>query len=83
MTKAEYRKRYRELVRDVSKSLIQYGEAALKSGAIDLPIEDSDWGLPKDVLTAALKRQVAEYAPHNPRGKHARNVKNILICTPL
>jgi len=36
MTKAQFRKKYKELVKRTAKLLEMFGESALKSGAVDL-----------------------------------------------
>ena len=56
MTKTQYRKNYRQLVKQVTAGLREYGEAALKSKAFaleDTPKEEP-FRLPNNVLRAAL-----------------------------
>lgn len=82
MTKKQFRKNYRTLVRNVSANLLRYGEAALKSGAFELSEEAADWGLPKNVLVAGLESQIWEYRPHSERGRDRKQIRNIISCTP-
>jgi hypothetical protein len=75
MTKNQFKKKYRELVKNVSVELIQRGEAALKSGAIEISDFGDDYALPKIVITAALNTATYSYRPHHP--EHKDMVKNL------
>lgn len=60
----------------------KYAEAAIKTGATTLAQAGDDWGFPKNVLVAALKRQTAEHAPTSPYDKNARQIKDIQRSVP-
>jgi hypothetical protein len=81
MTKQEFRKNYRKLCKTCYNMLRTYEDAALKSKAFDLESETSTWGLPKDVITAALDSVKDQYSPHSWDRKGKRRAKNIYLLT--
>ncbi len=84
MTRAQYRKNYRILVRNVTRDLRQFGERALKqSNCIDLTGEMADFRVPKNVLVAALER-IAGPAGYGPlKRTDKKHIKQIRYNTPL
>lgn len=60
--------------------LLAYGEAALKSGAFDLPSEEDSFRLPKNVLTAACADVSEQWSPPL-TSDSKRQVKNIRACS--
>jgi hypothetical protein len=86
MNKATYRKNYTHLVRETTKILKVYGEAALKSGAVDLPSEKALFTLPKNVMCAALRHCQAEWGPSSGSlvaKSNQEEIDNIYRCTNL
>lgn len=65
MTKTEFRKNYRKLVRRTTKMLLAYEQAALDSGAFSLGEARGVYTIPRNVLTAALRDAAAEWEPRS------------------
>lgn len=86
MNKATYRKNYAHLVRETTKMLKAYGEAALKSKAFDLEAETTEFSLPKNVIYAGLMHCQHQWVPKgikdDPRGKTIKKeIENIYTMT--
>jgi hypothetical protein len=64
MTKTEFRKRYRQLLKDSVRALRNFGEYAVRHGLVDLNSE-GEWTEPKNVLVAAMEREAGP-AGHGP-----------------
>lgn len=56
MTRREYRKAYRSVVREATKFLRNYGEKALESGVLDLKVERHPISVAKNVLCAGADK---------------------------
>ena len=78
MTQKQFDKNYASLVRTTSKMLLEFKRSALASGAVFLENAEGDWGLPKDVLCAALLDAIPQWQWS---GKTKRNINNIRRCT--
>ena len=79
MTDAQLKKKYKELVRKTAKALEIFGEAALKSGAVEMSDWDDDFILPKVILTAGLQNIYSEWRPLN--DKDRKEVGNVHLMT--
>jgi hypothetical protein len=79
MTKTEYRKNYRALVARTVKMLREYEEAALKSKAFALEEETTPFGLPSNVLVAALMHAQHQWGPLTKGNK--KQIENIYAMT--
>jgi hypothetical protein len=77
MTQKQFDRNYATLVRKTSKMLLEFKRAALASGAVDLKSDRGDWGLPKDVITAALMDATFQWKWP---GKTTRHINNIRRC---
>ena len=75
MTKTQFMRKYRELANQAHARLLEKGEAALRSGAIDLEAFGNDYELPKIVVKSALKMSADEYITLSPEAE--RHVKNL------
>ena len=79
MTKAQFRKKYKELVKRTAKALELFGEVALSSGAIELDDWKDDYRLPKVVVSAGLKDMFGQWRPLNDNDR--KEVTNVHITT--
>ena len=80
MTKAQLRKKYGELRRKTNTMLRDYLEAALKSGAFDLPSAEDNYRLPKNIMCAALKNASWQWGAF--RRSDDKEARNIYRMTP-
>jgi hypothetical protein len=83
VTKAQFRKKYRSLVRKIAAEMNAFGEAALGSGAVELEDYRDDYELPKNVACAAMQRFAGEAGYGTGTRKHKNTVKNLHRCVPL
>ncbi len=86
MNKTTFRKNYAHLVRETTKMLKAYGEAALKSHTFDLKEETLEFSLPKNVLYAGLMHCQHQWIPkalkEDARGKETKaEIENIYALT--
>lgn len=79
MTKKQFRKKYRELVKNSARMLRIFGEAALESGSLNIEKARDDFGLPKNVVCAALREASHQYRPFQKADE--KEIKNILATT--
>ena len=75
MTKTQFKRKYRELVKQTADRLIEKGDSALRSGAIDPERFEDNYLLPKIVITAALKSSIYDWRPL--RDEHRKMVSNL------
>ena len=75
MTKNQFRKKYRELVKTTAKDLIERGEKALKCGGFEIESYTDDFILPKIVITAAIENAKYNFRPL--LSEHRAVVKNL------
>lgn len=62
MTKKQLRQKYNKHVRDINVRLRNYLESAIKSGAFDYLLAENDYGLPANIIHAALLDLADEYS---------------------
>lgn len=73
----EVTKRIKEMLPDVTAGILNQAERLLKSGAVDLDDYDSDYELPKIILSACLLDVVGYYMPYDPGAiKTVKNLRN-------
>ena len=63
MTKRQYMKRIRELIRTQNKAIIERAEQLWRSGAFDPQDYDDDFTLPKAVIHTLDKEMAANWRP--------------------
>jgi len=83
VTRSEYRKNYNAVLKETVKTLRDYREAALKSGALDLEWEKVPYRLPKNVMCAALQECQYQWGPTHVKDHNAKEIQNIYCMTNL
>jgi hypothetical protein len=61
----EVTKRIKEMLPDVTTSILKQAERLLNSGAVSLEDYEDDYQLPKIILTACLSEIADSYKPHD------------------
>jgi hypothetical protein len=71
MTKTQFNRLYRELLKEMRADLLREGDKLFGSCAIDVKQYGDDFSLPKVILVAALNNRLPAYAPLSKKLKEA------------